>query len=232
MSFRRVIRSRIAGHRIRTPHDRQAVGSAMRFSQIFRTCGNSPRNSASYLIPSPHEDPGVCRARNAHLLCSILLTVPSDEMEPESLNLVQSQWFRCLVELLLSRQFQLIESNAPCLKRLTPRCAYGFVFVHICDPRLFVPLAKKNRRLRAAACGEGGAFRSPLCSLQGRYPHREDRRERGRGSWLHPHHAGRRASGEGAVRRWPVGIFILRSISFKRICVRRASGNQRRPGWS
>ncbi len=60
----------------------------MRLSQIFRTRGSSPRNSASYLIPGSYEDPGVCSARNAHLPCSILLTVPSDEMEPESLNLV------------------------------------------------------------------------------------------------------------------------------------------------
>ena len=51
-------------------------------------------------------------------------------MEPESLNLVQSQWFRWLVQLLLSRQFQLIESNAPCLKRPTHRCTDWLTFVH------------------------------------------------------------------------------------------------------
>lgn len=69
-------------------------------------------------------------------------------MEPESLNLVQSQWFRWLVELLLSCQFQRIEINAPCapfLKRPTHLCAYVFTFDHIADLRLFVRLAKNGR---------------------------------------------------------------------------------------
>ena len=43
--------------------------------------------SPSYLIPALMRSLEYV-ARNAHLPCSILLTVPSDEMEPESLNLV------------------------------------------------------------------------------------------------------------------------------------------------